>query len=518
MKIFYNANIYNSKGNAFVEDEGKIIFIGNNEEALQYSGEYIDLDHKYVYPGFNDSHMHLVNYGQFLSRVSLVEHTSSLKDMLDELKKNLKKDKWLIGRGWNHDYFKDVSRFPTKEDLDSISKDEPIVITRTCGHVLVANSKAIELAHIDNVEVEGGAYNLETGLFEENATYLINDIIPKPTIEDIKDYVLIAQKKLHSYGITSVQSDDLLSATSNYKDALTALEQLRDENKLTVRIYEQAQFLNLTDLKEFVESGYNTGMGNEFFKIGPLKMLGDGSLGARTALLSKPYYDDSSKTGIPVYTKEELNAMFEYAHSHDMQIAIHAIGDGILDWILEAYENILSKYPKTNHRHGVVHCQITRDDQLEKFKEYSLHAYVQPVFIDYDNHIVESRVDPQTAKTSYNFKTLNDYTTMSSGSDCPVEYPDVLKGIQLAMTRTSLDGTGPYLLEQALTVNEAIDSFTKQASYASFEENIKGEIKEGMLCDFVVLDQSIEECDVNRVKDINILSTYVNGNKVYESK
>lgn len=515
MKIFYNANIYNNNNNAFVEDEGKIIFVGDNEDALKYKGEHIDLNHQFVYPGFNDSHMHLVNYGQFLSRVSLVEHTSSLKDMLDELRKNLKKDKWLIGRGWNHDYFKDVSRFPTKDDLDSVSKDEPIVITRTCGHVLIANSKAIELANIDNVEVEGGAYNLETGLFEENATYLINDIIPKPTIEDIKEYVLIAQKKLHSYGITSVQSDDLLSATSNYKDALTALEQLRDENKLTVRIYEQAQFLNLNDLKDFVEGGYNTGKGNEFFKIGPLKMLGDGSLGARTALLSKPYYDDSSKIGIPVYTKEELNAMFEYAHNHDMQIAIHAIGDGILDWILEAYENILSKYPKTNHRHGVVHCQITRKEQLEKFRELSLHAYVQPVFIDYDNHIVESRVDPITAKTSYNFKTLNSYTTISSGSDCPVEYPDVLKGIQLAMTRTSLDGTGPYLMEQALTPNEAIDSFTKLGAYASFEENIKGEIKEGMLCDFVVLDECIESCDKYKVKDIKVLSTYVGGNKVY---
>ena len=185
MKIFYNANIYNSHHNAFVEDNGKIIFIGSYEDALKYQGESIDLNNKYIYPGFNDSHMHLVNYGQFLSRVSLVEHTSSLKDMLDELKKNLKKGKWLIGRGWNHDYFKDVSRFPTKDDLDEISKEEPIVITRTCGHVLVANSKAIELAQINGKEVEGGAYNLETGLFEENATYLIYDIIPKPTIEDI---------------------------------------------------------------------------------------------------------------------------------------------------------------------------------------------------------------------------------------------------------------------------------------------------------------------------------------------
>lgn len=515
MKVFYNGHLYQQNASAFVEDGGKIIYIGNDEEACTYSDEWIDLKGKYVYPGFNDTHMHVVNYGQFLNQVSLYEHTSSLQDMLDELKKHLDQ-KWIIGRGWNHDYFLDVHRFPTRQDLDSVSLDIPIVITRACGHVCVANTKAIELAGLLNHQIED--VDLEQGLFKENGVYYIYDAMPQPTIQDIKNYILLAQQKLHSYGITSVQSDDFLSATSSYHDALSALEQLRNQQQLTIRIYEQSQFLNIESLQEFINQGYHTGVGNEYFKIGPLKIIGDGSLGARTAFLSKPYQDQKDTQGISVYPKNILHDMIMYAHTHHMQIAIHAIGDGILDWVLESYQEALKQYPQNDHRHGIVHCQITRKDQLEMFQQLHLHAYFQSIFLDYDNHIVESRVGKDLAQTSYNFKTLLETTSASNGSDCPVESPDVLKGIQLAITRTSIDGKGPYLKQQALTVEQAIDSFTKNGAYASFEEDVKGQIKVGMYCDFVVLDEAIEDVDVFHIKDIDILATYVAGNKVYSKK
>ena len=516
MRIYFRGNLYGcNQATAFVEDKGKIIFIGSDKEALKYSGEQIDLNNKYVYPGFNDSHMHLVNYGQSLKNVLLEKHTNSLKALLEELKKHLVKGQWLIGRGWNHDYFTDEQRFPTRKDLDMISEEEPIVITRTCGHILVANNKAIELANITSEAVEGGYFDLDAGLFQENALYLIYDTIPQPTIEEIKDNILIAQKELHSYGITSVQSDDLLSATSDYHDALQAFEQLRAENKLTIRVYEQAQLPTLKALKEFINLGYCTGSGDDFFKIGPLKMLGDGSLGARTAFLSKPYYDAPKTRGIPVFSREEIKMMFDYANRHEMQIAIHAIGDGILDWIFEGYENALKNYSREDPRHGIVHCQITREDQLLKYQQLHLHAYIQSVFLDYDNHIINQRVSPQLAQTSYNFKTLRNITTISNGSDCSVEAPDVLKGIQLAVTRTSIDGTGPYLKEQALTREEAIESFTIGGAYASFEEEVKGTLEVGKYCDFVVLSDNILDVDVQHIKDIKVLATYVGGQLVY---
>ena len=183
MRIYFRGNLYGcNQATAFVEDKGKIIFIGSDKEALKYSGEQIDLNNKYVYPGFNDSHMHLVNYGQSLKNVLLEKHTNSLKALLEELKKYLVKGQWLIGRGWNHDYFTDEQRFPTRKDLDMISEEEPIVITRTCGHILVANSKAIELANITSEAVEGGYFDLDAGLFQENALYFIYDTINQPNI------------------------------------------------------------------------------------------------------------------------------------------------------------------------------------------------------------------------------------------------------------------------------------------------------------------------------------------------
>lgn len=518
MNIYINGHILDENKNmqeAFVEKDGKFIFVGSSSKALQYQGNVISLEGKYVLPGFNDSHMHLVGYGQSLKNLQLANVTSSLKEVLQTVKDNLPTSGWLVGRGWNQDYFQDEKRFITKYDLDQISTSIPICLTRACGHILVANSKAIALASSNQQIVEGGSYNLETGIFKENALSLIYDAISTPTKEIIKEYILLAQQQLNTYGITSIQSDDLVSVTKNYQDVLDAFEELEKEHKLTVRIYEQSQLVDLETLKEFIGKGYHTGVGNEYFKIGPLKMLGDGSLGARTAFLSQPYKDDPNTSGQAIYTKQQIKEMFDYANTHQMQIAIHAIGDGILDWIIEGYQYALAKYPRKDHRHGIVHCQITRKEQLEAFANLHLHGYIQSIFLDYDTHIVEQRVNPVVAKTSYHFKTLKEYTTISNGSDCPVELPDVLKGMQLAITRTSLDGMGPYLQSQALTKEEALDSFTKDGAYASFEENIKGSIKEGMLADFVVVDKNILETDANKIKDIKVLQTYIGGKLVY---
>ena len=227
MKIFYNADIYGTKADAFVVDDDKFVYIGEKDEALKYEGELTDLRGKAVYPGFIDSHMHLVNYGKFLANVSLYEHTSSLKEMLHELSK-YKDRKVIIARGWNHDYFSDVKRFPTKADLDTVSKDIPIVITRACGHIAVANSRALELCPIRESSSD---VDIDNGIFKENSVYPLYNCLPRCTKDDIKEYILKAQQKVNSYGITSVHSDDFLSANDDYHDALKALEELRNEGK-----------------------------------------------------------------------------------------------------------------------------------------------------------------------------------------------------------------------------------------------------------------------------------------------
>ncbi|MBQ1692382.1 MAG: amidohydrolase family protein, partial [Erysipelotrichaceae bacterium] len=202
---------------------------------------------------------------------------------------------------------------------------------------------------------------------------------------------------------------------------------------------------------------------------------------------------------------------------HDMHVAVHAIGDACLDKVLNAIEKALNEYPRTDHRHGIVHCQISRQDQLERMIRLNTHIYAQSIFLDYDNHIVEDRVGKDLASTSYSWKTLKDNGLwVSNGSDAPVELPDALRGMECAVTRTSIDGTGPYLENQAFSVKEAIDSFTSASAHASFEEDVKGKIAAGYLADFVVLKEDPFSVEPRHIHDISIAATYLGGRCVYK--
>jgi predicted amidohydrolase YtcJ len=431
---------------------------------------------------------------------------------------------WLKGRGWNQDYFSDFSRMPTRYDIDRIVDDIPVMLTRACGHCCVVNSKALEVVGItDDVKApEGGAIGRENGvlngLFFDNAIELISKKVPLPDKKQIKELITSSCKALNRYGITNSQTDDYcVFRELPYQVINEAYRELENEGVLSVRVNQQANFTDLALFEQFVFEGNITGTGTPMYRIGPLKMLGDGSLGGRTAWLNRPYADDPSTCGFPLFSDSHMNEMISCANRNNMQVAVHAIGDRCLDQVLDAIELALREYPRTDHRHGIVHCQISRPDQLDRIRRLHLHVYAQSVFLDYDNHIVEQRAGKQLAQSSYSWKTLmNKGVTVSNGSDAPVEMPDVTRGIECAVTRCSLDKTGPYLPEEAFTVKEAIDSFTKYGAVASFEENVKGRIKENYYADFVILDKNPFEEDKFSLHDIKILKTFVNGKCVYD--
>ncbi len=533
--IYYNGKVYTGElplVQAFAVEDGKFVFAGNDREAktLAESGdELVDLQGQFVCSGFNDSHMHLLNYGSSLMSAKLAEHTDSLEHMIQCMqdfatKHPVKGNAWLMGRGWNQDYFTDVKRMPNRYDLDRVSTEVPVIVVRACGHCLAVNSKAIELLGVtaETPQPEGGEIGIEDGepdgRFFDNAMDRVYKAIPVPDKAQIKDMIRLACKALNSYGITSSQTDDYcVYRAVPWQTVNEAYQELEESGELTVRVYEQSNFVDLPSLKEFVESGHVTGTGSDTFKIGPLKMLGDGALGARTAYLSRPYADDPSTCGIPVFSQETLDEMITYANAHGMQVAVHTIGDACLDRVLKAYKKALKENPREDHRHGIVHCQITRTDQLEKIAEYGLHVYAQSIFLDYDNHIVEQRVGKELASTSYSWKTLmKKGVSVSNGTDCPVELPDALASMQCAVTRTTLhDHVGPYLPEEGFTVQEALDSYTIRGAEASFEEEVKGQIKPGMMADFVVLGENPFEIDAENIKDIPVCETYMGGRKVF---
>ena len=524
--IYYGGAVYTGDlplAEAFVVEDGKFIFAGANEEALTFEGEQVNLEGKFVCAGFNDSHMHLLNYGQALKVAPLYAHTESLADLITCLKEQKpSRGGWIIGRGWNQDFFTDCDRMPNRWDLDEVSTEYPVLAGRACGHALVVNSKALEILGItgERAQVPGGRIVMENGqpngVFFDNAMDMVYDGIPAPNREELKDMIRLACKKLNSYGITSCQSDDYcVFAGVSWQEVMAAYQELEAAGELTVRVYEQSNFTNVQDLKDFVAAGHNTGVGTDLFKTGPLKMLGDGALGARTAFLSKPYADDPSTCGLSVFTQEAFDEMIGFANSVGMQVAVHAIGDACLDRVLSAMDKALAENPREDHRHGIVHCQITRPDQLKKMADMKLHIYAQSIFVDYDIQIVEPRAGAELASTSYSWKTLKNLgATVSNGTDCPVELPFALGGIQCAVTRKTLKGKGPYLPHEAFTVQEALDSYTVAGAYASFDEQVKGRIEAGMMADFLILGGNPFETDADSIKDIPVCETFMGGKRV----
>ena len=435
MKIFHNAVVYTGENftHAFAVEAGRFVAVG--DEALGLEGERIDLGEAFVCAGFNDSHMHLLNYGQTLSMAPLAAHTGSLEDMVGCLKNTRPDRGWILGRGWNQDYFSDVRRMPSRREL---------------------NRRGITSCHSDD--------------------YCVFRSIPWQTVND-------------------------------------AYRELEASGELTVRVREQANLTTLPELLDFICADHPA---TPRFSMGPLKLLGDGALGARTAFLSRPYADAPVTRGLSVFTGEQFDELIGTAHRHGMQVAVHCIGDACLDLVLDAIDKAQADHPRADARHGVVHCQITRPDQLRRIADRNLHVYAQSIFLDYDVHIVHQRAGQELAASSYSWKTLLELgSTVSNGSDCPVEAPDVLAGIQCAVTRSDLHGCAPYLPREAFTVQEALDSFTKAGAYASFEENIKGQIKPGYLSDFVILGENPFLTPPDKLKDIPILQTWLNGERVW---
>ena len=532
--IFYNGRVYtgeDAEKQAFLVEDGLFKAVGTDREILSL-GEpdtpLLDLEGRFVCAGFNDSHMHLVGFGQSLLEARLSEHTDSLSGMLQYLREYAashppRQGRWILGRGWNQDYFSDGSLIPDRNDLDTISTEYPILLTRACGHCCVANGKALQIAGItaSTPSPEGGSIGMgeggPDGRLYDNAIDLVKPFIPVPDKEELKDMIRSAVKALNSYGITSVQTDDYSVFRSiPYETVNEAYRELKERGELTVRVCEQANFAEEDELQRFIEAGNTTGTGDALFRIGPLKLLGDGSLGSRTAHLSRPYADSPDTCGFSLFRPEELVRMVSLAHRNGMQAAVHAIGDACLDEVLDAFERVLREVPRDDHRHGIVHCQITRPDQLDRIKALNLHVYAQSVFLDYDNHIAEKRVGEKLASTSYSWKTLlQSGVSVSNGSDCPVELPDVMRGIECAVTRTSLDGTGPYLPKEAFTIREALDSFTIHGAEASFEEKEKGRIKPGYLADFTVLEKNPFEIEERQLHTVKVHAGYLGGKCVF---
>lgn len=538
--LYKNANVQtvdkeNPKAESFIVKDSKFLFVGSEEDSRKKlegkEFDEINLESNLVLPGFNDSHLHFLHYAKGLLNVNLTG-TRSIDELKTRLKEKLEsRDKednfWLEGEGWNQDYFVDEKRFPTKEDLDEVSTEVPILIMRACFHIGVLNSKGLELLELNSSNASEYGDLIEVfpngepnGVIKENLLENVKSKKPGFDYNLTKDILLKAQEKAFEQGLTSVQSDDFgYVPNQDFNLLFDLFKDLYEEDKLKLRISEQCLFLNVKDEEKFFNAGYHYGWGNETYRISTVKILSDGSLGARTAALRNGYNDDSSTKGIMLFTQEELDEMVLLSHENKCPVAIHGIGDRAIEMALNSIEKAKKTYPDIKLRHGIVHCQITDEELLNRFKELEVMALVQPIFIDYDMNIVSDRVGEELSKTSYAWKTMKDKgINVSFGTDAPVEPFDTMPNIYSAVTRKNITGDEEktYLEKEKMSMEDAIYAYTYESAYASGEEEIKGTISPGKLADFIVLDKDLFNLENDKeILDTKVLETYVGGQLVF---
>lgn len=528
LTILKNGKIYIEKGlfaEALLIEDGIIKAYGSNEEILDNKAdEIIDLEGKTVLPGFNDSHMHLAGVGATMT-ACILNSSKSIDDIVQLGREFLEDNKDISampGRGWNQDYFTTgENRLINRHDLDKISTDIPIVFTRVCGHVATGNTKALEILGVDeNSHVAGGEILLgedgkPNGVFTENAVKLIQGAIPAKTAQDKEKDFLTAAEHAISMGITSVQSNDV---GSDAKDMFEVIKNIYDNKKTKLRYGHQFNFQNIDDLKEYLEGEHHMEYDEKFLSKGALKLFIDGSLGARTALMLEDYHDAPGVKGVEVIPADELDELCALAAENNIRIATHAIGDGAVESILNAYEKIIDNgYNKL--RHGIVHNQITSMEQLERMAGLKIAVMYQPIFLDYDIQIVEDRVGKELASTSYAFNTLFKLgAPISIGTDAPVESFNPFPNIYCAVNRLRLneEPAGGFYPNEKMELEDVIDCYTLGSAYNEFKEDFKGRLKPGYVADLIVLDSDIFTIDSLDIKDIQVEKTMIDGSFVFE--
>jgi len=505
----------------------RILAVGTRDEIMKLKGpetKVVDLDGRFVMPGFNDAHVHLASAGLEKMNLNLVGAKT-----LDEFRERLRvkaeaaaPGEWVVGEGWDETLWP-VKVLPTRWDLDEVSGKHPVYLERVDGHIGVANTRALQLASVtvasrdpDGGKIDRDDAGTPNGILREKAQEVVQAVIPKPTHEKRRQAIELALADLASHGITSAQD------YSQWED-FEIYEELENDGKLTARI---SEWLPFDDSIEDLNSKRSSHPASDnLLHTGMLKGFMDGSLGSKTAALLEPYSDDPKNSGLPQYEAAKLNAMTKERVLAGYQIGFHAIGDKGVQLALDAFAEAekAAKEAKvkaadggTDYRLRIEHAQVTTPQQISRFKDLKVIASMQPNHLLTDMNWAESRLGAKRAEHSYTWaEFLRRGVVLAFGTDYPVEPVTPFRGIYSALTRMSEDGKKSYYPAQKLNIEQAIAAYTTGSAFAEFAEKQKGKLEPGMLADFVVLDQDITAALPPKILETKVLRTVVGGQTVY---
>ncbi len=502
--------------------DGKILAVGSESEcrsALDNNFEEVNLAGRALLPGFIDTHFHPVLLIYFEMNLNLLG-TRSLQDLKEKFSRAPAADSWLVGLNFDEQGM-DEPKLPSRHDLDDACPGRPAVIIKHDGHMLIANTKAIEAAKISAAtpDPEGGRIDREkdgfpAGLFRELAVKMILDAMPMP---DLSQFLAAAErtaKKLCSFGITSagaiLQTDEQGPAGAQGKLDLLAMQLF--QGKIPINLY---SLLIANDVEKIL-AAKKTKLHGEIpglNRIGGIKLYADGTFGSATAFMYKPFTDQPDQSGFMVNQPEWLYALMVSAHKAGLQIATHAIGDQANRICADLYERLLREYPKQDHRHRLEHGSIMDQKTIDEIARLGVIVSTQPMFIHSEKHWLHKRLGPERAKMVYPLRSFLDAGVKVAGaSDAPVESAEVLHAISCCVTREGFE------TRQAITAREAIRMFTLDAAYAQFEDSVKGSISPGKRADLVILSHNPASVPPEKIRALTVEGTIIGGKTVFERK
>ena len=489
----------------------KIFKVGTEEEVSQLIGrdtKVINLDKKTVIPGLIDTHIHVADFGKCLLWLDLTGAKSikELQNLLKEKAKQTPTEKWIIGRGWNQNRFKE-KRLPNLSDLDIAASDNPVILYHELEMICAVNSKAVVLAGIreQTATPSGGTIDKNpqtgklTGILRDSATSLVWQVVLQPTSDELSEATALACQKIAETGITSVNWIVLL------ENELPIIQRLHAEGKLLVRVNVILPEALVKETESFQSTAFL------MIHVGGVFIAIDGYLDSKTAALSEPYCDDPESNGKMLLTRVKLATSIEQILAMGLQPVIHAMGDKAVDTALTVIEQI-SRQPKGEPvRFRIEQAAVLNQALVERLKKQDVVVSVQPKVIatEFSVWSATERLGAKRAKWLHPLKSLlKEGVKVAGGSDCPMEPLNPFLGIQEAVLRA-------YFTEQRLSVDEALHMYTIDAAYCSGEEKIKGSIEVGKLADLTVLSDDPLDIDTNKIKEINAEMTIINGKVVY---
>ena len=524
MKLIHNARVYTLESarpvtSALAVEGGIVVAVGGNELLAEFEHAKLeDMGGRVILPGLTDAHIHLQEYALSQQIIDCeIESSQEILHRVAERARETPRGEWVRGHGWNQNAW--GGEWPTAADLDVAAPQNPVYLTAKSLHAAWVNNAALKLAGITastpdpvNGWIQRNPRGHPTGILFEEAVKLVEAAIPEPTPEALAKIFQQVIPKLSRLGLTGVHDFDK-------RTCFMALQLLRTHRELRLRVLKS---IPLKLFSQAAELGLRSGFGDDFLRIGSVKLFADGALGPHTGAMFDPYVDEPQNRGILLLTADKLFEFGCQAAESGLSLAVHAIGDRAVHEVLDGFAR-LRDYERERGlpalRHRIEHVQTVNQADAGRLAGLGIIASMQPVHAPSDMFMAD-RLLGKRAAFSYAWRTqLVSGARLAFGSDAPVESPNPFHGLHAAVTRRRADGapgSNGWFPEQRLTVSSALEGFTSGPAYAAGMEDRLGRLSAGFLADLIVLETDPFTCDPAELYAIQPVATMVGGDWVWQ--